>query len=164
MNPDKTNNLDKDQQKNSKSLGAAERFADLLDSRYTFPGTNFKFGLDPILGLIPGVGDGISLVFQVLLVVTLSRKGYSGKLLAMLLINVLLDTLIGSIPVIGQIFDFFFKANQRNLRLTKEYLYEGKHQGSGTGIWIAFFLVLIAALAAMIYVIVLMVRWIASWF
>lgn len=152
------------ERKDSRSLKTAEKMASLLDSKFTFPGTNFKFGLDPILGLIPGVGDGISLVMQGLLVSTLWRQGYSGKLLAKLLINVLLDTLIGSIPVIGQIFDFFFKANERNLRLTREYLYEGKHRGSGTGIWIGLILVLIATLALMIWVIMELVQWVISWF
>lgn len=149
--------------KNSRSLKYAEKLASLLDSKFTFPGTNFRFGLDPILGLVPGVGDGVSLVMQSLVVVTLVRKGYSGELLARLLINVLLDTLIGSIPIIGQVFDFFFKANERNLRLTRQYLYEGKYRGSGLLLWIALVLVLMATIAVVVWVIVELVQWIAGW-
>lgn len=148
----------------SKSLAVAESLTRLLDSKFKIPGTNFSFGLDPILGLLPGVGDGVSLLVQLVVVYNLLQKGSSGKLRALLFINVLVDSFFGSIPVIGQIWDFFFKANERNLRLTKEYLYEDKHQGNGGRIWLAFALLLIICLGAIIYVLIELFKWLVSLF
>ncbi len=104
------------------------------------------------------------MILQGMLVMALMRTGASGKLLALMFVNVLLDTLIGSIPVIGQIFDFFYKANQRNLRLTEEYLYEGKHRGSGTIIWMALILLVMLTIALIVYAFVLFAGWVVSWF
>ena len=118
----------------NQALKWAERYVRLLDARFKIPGTRITFGLDPVIGLIPGFGDGLTLIFQLLLVFGLLKHGSSGELRAKLILNVLIDSAIGSIPVIGQIWDFYFKANERNLRLTQEYLYEGKHSGSGRNI------------------------------
>lgn len=153
-----------DPQKNSYSLQWAEHFARLLDSKFKLPGTNFKFGIDPLIGLIPGLGDGVSLIFQLVLAFGLLKHGSSGRLRALLIINVLVDTLIGSIPVVGGVFDFFFKANQRNLRLVQEHIYEGKHQGSGKGVWIALLMLIILTLGLLIYMIIWLIRWIVSLF
>lgn len=151
-------------QQNKDALKWAERYARLLDAKFKVPGTNFTFGIDPLLGLIPGLGDGASLVFQMLLVVALLRQGSSGELRAKLILNVLVDSAIGSIPVVGQIWDFFFKANERNLRLAQEYLYQGRHQGSGKGIWIAVFVFLILTIVMIIYVIIWFVNWVINLF
>lgn len=150
--------------KKSKSLQWSERMAWILDNQYRIPGTDFKFGLDPILGLVPGLGDAISMIFQLSLVFALLRNGSSGKLRALLFVNVMLDTAIGSIPVVGQVFDFFFKASQRNLKLVQEYLYEGKHTGSGRNIWLLLLLLIILAIASITYAFVLFIQWIVSLF
>lgn len=140
------------------------RLAKLLDYQFTIPGTNWRFGLDPLLGLLPGVGDGISFIFQAYLVYLLSQKGYSGKLVAKMLINIILDTLIGSIPVIGQLWDFWFKASKRNLQLAEEHWYENKHEGSGAAWWIGMLIFLIGTIVAIIWLIVELVQWIISLF
>ena len=149
---------------NKDSLKWAERYARLLDARFKVPGTNFTFGIDPILGLIPGLGDGASLIFQMMLVFALLRHGSSGELRAKLILNVLLDSAIGSIPVIGQIWDFFFKANERNLRLTQEYLYQGRHQGNGRAIWVGVAVLLILTIALIVWVIVWFLNWVVGLF
>lgn len=151
-------------QKNSSSLHWAERYARLLDSKFRLPGTSFRFGIDPLIGLIPGLGDGVSLIFQLMLVFSLLKHGSSGRLRALLIINVLVDTLIGSIPIVGGVFDFFFKANQRNLRLVREHIYEGKHQGSGKGVWIALLMLIILTLGLLIYMIIWLIQWMVSLF
>lgn len=148
----------------SSRLEWAESYARLLDSRFRVPGTRFTFGLDPIIGLVPGLGDALSMGFQLLLAYTLIREGSSGKLRALLIINVLLDTSIGSIPVVGQVFDFFFKASQRNLKLTREYLYEGKHRGSGKAIWLGVLGLFILTLIVIGYVIVWIIQQIIELF
>ncbi len=146
------------------SLKWARRYARVLDSNFKIPGTNFSFGLDPIIGLIPGLGDAVAMGFQFLLVVSLLRNGSSGELRAKLILNVLLDSAIGSIPIIGQIWDFFYKANERNLRLTEEYLLEDKHQGSGKGIWLAVLMLFIITIVMIVYVIVWFVTWVIGLF
>lgn len=136
-----------------------EKLTHLMDSKFTFPGTKFRFGLDPIIGLVPFLGDGVSLVISGLLVSSLWRYNASGEVKARLIINVLLDFLIGSIPIIGSIWDFFFKANERNLKLVKKHMEEGKYQGDGKGvIWKASLLVFVI-LAFFFYFVIKLIDW-----
>lgn len=134
-------------------------FIHLLDSKFRIPGTSFRFGIDPIIGLIPGVGDAVTFGMQALLAWQLLSKGSSGELFARVSINILLDTVAGSIPIVGQIFDFFFRANERNLRLVRQYHERGKYRGSGKGIWLVFFAVLLIAIAAVVWATVKLVQW-----
>lgn len=106
----------------------------LMDSQFRFPGTNFRFGLDPILGFVPVAGDLASFAMSAAIVMTMARHGASKKLVVLMMLNIALDTLIGSIPVLGNIFDFFYKANERNVRMLRAHYEEGKYQGSGRNI------------------------------
>lgn len=125
-----------------------ETVARLMDSQFQLPGTKFKFGLDPILGFIPLAGTLSTYAVSGLLVFTMARFGVSRKVLIMMLGNILLDAVIGSIPLVGNLFDFVYKANDRNVRLLRQHYQEGKHTGSGTGILLAItaFLILLMAL------------------
>lgn len=107
------------------------RLVYLLDEQFRVPGTKLRFGVDPLMNLFPIVGDLTGFVVAGGLIVTMATKGASNKLVVLMCINIFLDATIGAIPVIGQIFDFFFKANSRNFNLMKEHYYQGKHQGSG---------------------------------
>lgn len=111
-------------------LAWIETLTRLLDTQYRIPGTRIRFGADFLLGLIPGAGDLVSMGFSGLLIATMAQKGANGRLVGRMLINVLLDTVIGSIPILGNVFDLFYKANYRNLKLMKEHYREGKHTGS----------------------------------
>ncbi len=121
-------------------LSWAENLVKLTDNAFTIPGTGFRFGLDPILGLIPVAGETVSLLISLALVFGFVRQGANTSLLLRMLGNVLLDYLVGSIPVIGDIFDFGFKANQRNLSLAQKYLTEhpGEPAKSLLGLLIVF--------------------------
>jgi len=103
----------------------------LMDNQFRFPGTKFRFGLDPILGLIPVVGDFASFGMSAVIIFTMARHGASSKLVVLMLFNSAIDFVFGSIPIVGSIFDFYFKANQRNVRMLRKYYEEGKYQGSG---------------------------------
>jgi hypothetical protein len=127
------------------------RLSYLMDKQFRFPGTNFRFGLDPVLNLIPIAGDMTGLLISGGLLLAMVRKGASNKVVVLMTLNILLDAIIGAIPVIGQIFDFFFKANSRNIKLMKEHYLENKHQGSGKGIILWTILVIIVLLSLMIY-------------
>lgn len=107
-----------------------EGLSDLLDSKFTIPGTQINFGFDFLLGLVPGAGDILSMGFSGVLVATMAKHGASPRLVARMLVNIVLDTVLGAIPLLGNIFDLFFKANNRNAKLMREYYRQGKHTGS----------------------------------
>lgn len=123
-----------DQDKPLSGLVWVERIAEILDSKFRVPGTNFRFGIDPLLGLVPFVGDITSFAISGYLIIFIAKKGISRKALILMILNVVVDTILGSIPLVGNIFDFTFRANRRNIRLLREHYEEGKYQGSGTGI------------------------------
>lgn len=91
--------------------------ARFLDDAVFIPGTRFAVGADAIIGLVPGVGDVVSMLISVYIIFEGRRLGASNKTLALMVLNLLLDTLSGVIPVVGDVVDAAFKANQRNLRL-----------------------------------------------
>lgn len=122
-----------------------------MDVQFRLPGTKFRFGLDPILGLLPFVGDVVSYTISSILVLAMARRGASGKVIVLMIGNILLDAVIGSIPLLGNIFDFVYKANRRNINLLTQHYQEGKHQGSGLSIVIGVFLLLLGMLFLLIY-------------
>lgn len=147
-----------------KSSAFQKYLARLLDTRFKIPGTNWRFGLDPILGLLPGVGDLLSLLPQAYLVLSVYRKGISGELAARITFNILLDTLVGSIPIAGQAWDFWFKASQRNLNLATQHWENGKYQGSGWGYWLLLIALILGTIALMLFLIVQVFQFIFSLF
>lgn len=121
-----------------------KRITKLLDSQFPIPGTNHSIGIDPIIGLIPLVGDIVTFIVSAMLIFHMARHGASLKLVLKMMFNSGLDLLIGGIPVAGQIGDFMLKANERNLRLFIEFHEEKKHQGHGLGFLLIVLLLLIA--------------------
>lgn len=148
----------------SGKLKWVERVAYLLDERFRVPGTNFRFGLDPILNLVPIAGDLSGFLLSAALILTMAKKGVSGKIIALMTINTVLDAVLGAIPVLGNIFDFFFKANKKNIKLLKEHYEEGKHQGSGKGVWTTALIVLFVLLVLLIFIVWKLFAWIISLF
>ena len=97
--------------------------AALLDSRWRIPGTSIRFGLDALLGLVvPVLGDMATGLVSAYIVVRARNCGAGNGLVARMLGNVLLDTVGGSVPILGSIFDIYFKANNRNIRLLRRHL------------------------------------------
>ena len=137
---------------NSPELLWVERVSRLLDSKFRIPGTSIRFGLDPVFGLLPVAGDLATMLISLSLIYTMFQNGASGKLVAKMILNALLDLIIGSIPVIGTVFDVYFKANNRNVELLRQYYQEGKHGGSALGVIIPVLLVLMAIAFLFIYV------------
>ncbi|MBE7177108.1 MAG: DUF4112 domain-containing protein [Mucilaginibacter polytrichastri] len=139
-----------------------ERIARLMDTRFRLPGTNFRFGLDPIINLVPVIGDIAGFAVSAVLVLMMRRYGVSGKVLVLMLINIAIDALVGVIPLIGYVFDFAFKANERNVRLLKEHYLEGKHQGSGKGTVAMVFIGLLLIMSLLIFLLLKLAEWIAG--
>ena len=92
-----------------------------MDGAVGVPGTRFRIGLDPLLGLIPGVGDLAGAALSGYIVTIAARLGAPPSVLARMLGNVAVDMLIGAIPGVGDLFDFGWKANTRNLALIERY-------------------------------------------
>lgn len=122
-----------------------------LDSQFRIPGTDIRFGLDAVIGLVPYVGDLVTYVFSSILMITMVRHGASGMVILKMLFNVLLDTVIGLIPFIGDLFDLQYRANRRNYKLLTEHYQEGQHTGSAWPAIIITLLVLIGLFWAVIY-------------
>lgn len=92
----------------------------LLDSQFTIPGTNIKFGLDPILGLVSGVGDLAGASLSIYFMAYATKLGADSSVLIRMFVNILADLTIGSIPILGDIFDVAWKANLRNAILLEK--------------------------------------------
>ena len=104
------------------ALQRLQRLTRLLDTRWAIPGTRWRFGLDPLLGLIPGLGDVVTLAVSIYMLAQARKIGAPGPLMAAMIGNVALDFLIGEIPVVGDVFDFAFKAHVRNMSLLEKWL------------------------------------------
>lgn len=106
----------------TKSVAIARRLAHLTDRAIRVPFTRFEFGLDAILGLFPGSGDATGAVMSAYVVVVAAREGVSGPTLLRMLGNIALETVVGMVPVLGDLFDAGWKANVKNVRLLDEHL------------------------------------------
>lgn len=94
----------------------------LLDNAIAVPGTNYRFGLDPILGLLPGGGDTFTGLISTYIIWEAASMGLPRSTLIRMTWNVLLEVIVGTIPFIGDLFDFAWKANARNARLLEQHL------------------------------------------
>ena len=89
----------------------------VMDELIAFPNTKFKFGLDPIIGLVPGIGDTASAIVSALVLIQAARRGVPKILLARMSLNILINEIVGIIPGLGDAFSFWFKSNKRNYQL-----------------------------------------------
>ncbi len=105
-----------------RTLAQLEKLSVWLDSSITLPGTNYKIGWDTIVGLIPGIGDAISAALSTWIVIQAKRLGASNWVLARMIGNVAMDSLVGSVPLAGDVFDAMYKANNMNIALLKKHL------------------------------------------
>lgn len=114
----------------------------LMESSIKIPFINKTIGLEPIIGMVPVVGNFVSFGITAWVMVALLRNNASGKVIAKMILNIVIDFLITSVPVLGNILDFFFKANQRNLELALDHYRYGKNQGSALAVIIPVILLL----------------------
>lgn len=131
-----------------------KRLVYLMDEQFRIPGTDFRFGLDPLINLFPVLGDLSGFIISAGLLVAMAKRGAGNKLVVLMAINIFLDSTIGAIPVIGTIFDFYFKSNSRNFKLMREHYVNGKHQGSGKNT-----LMLALAILFMLTALLLLILW-----
>jgi hypothetical protein len=98
-----------------------------MDTVFVIPGTNIRFGIDPLLGLIPGLGDTATAAISVMLIVQSARHRVPKVVLARMAMNVLINTGLGAIPVVGDAFSVYFKSNAKNYDLLRKHANTGRH-------------------------------------
>jgi len=137
--------------------------AHIMDNLFRVPGTKLRFGIDPLIGLFPGVGDGAGAVVSLLLIGMSARHGVPRIVLVRMALNVILNTVGGLLPFGGDLFSFVFKSNARNYALFRQH--SGPRRASTTGDWI-FVGGLCAAVLGVVFCILftvfMMVRWLFS--
>lgn len=112
----------------------ARHAATLMDAAWTVPVVRKKVGLDPLIGLVPGAGDAISVLMSLYLLWVAYQLNMPGRIYVALLVNVGIDFLVGAVPVVGDVADFFWKSNLKNLKLLEDaYRVHGDRSHLRTG-------------------------------
>ncbi|BAY46890.1 hypothetical protein SAMD00079811_45050 [Scytonema sp. HK-05] len=104
------------------TLNRIRQLSRLMDTSLRVPGTGFRIGLDPIIGLIPGAGDLISTAFSAYIIFLATRFGIPRQDLTEMIFNVALESVVGTVPLVGDLFDAFYKSNIRNLAILEKHL------------------------------------------
>lgn len=104
------------------TLKRLRQLSRLLDRFIAIPGTPIAVGLDPIIGFIPVGGDVLGLILSCYIVLEAVRLGVPKKIINKMIFNIIIDSLVGSIPILGDIFDFAWTANEYNIKLIESYL------------------------------------------
>lgn len=132
---------------NHRAVAALRRWARLFDSAFRVPGTGMTFGLDPLIGLIPGLGDLMSPALTLLILWQGAAMRVPKIVLVRMVLNAILDAGIGAIPVVGDLFDFAWKANEFNLKLLERHAMPGGHATSGDWLFVSVCLLVVIAAA-----------------
>jgi hypothetical protein len=104
------------------SIQRLRKLSRLLDNAIAIPGTKFRIGLDPIIGLIPGAGDFIGTALSAYIVIEAARLGLPKQTLGKMVYNIVLESVVGAVPIVGDWFDFAWKANVKNIELLESHL------------------------------------------
>jgi hypothetical protein len=146
---------------NPTTLDALRRYAVLLDSQFRVPGTNIRFGLDAIVGLIPGLGDISTPLFAGLLLVQGVRMRLPLVVQARMVLNAAIDMAVGLVPVLGDLADIGFKANLRNLALLERHATRGVPPAKSDYIFVVVCLIVLAfvAIAPIVLLVWVLTQW-----
>ena len=131
----------------------------ILDDFIRIPGTSIRFGLDGIVGLVPGIGDVIGGIASCIILIAAWARGVPYVVLARMVTNVVIEVGIGTIPVVGDAFDIAWRANRRNYALLTESLYQPRKHTVQS--WV-FLLILCATLIALMLLPMLLIAWLAN--
>ena len=141
-------------------LVALRRVAELMDSAFMVPGTTYRIGLDPIIGLIPWIGDLVSPLFTVALLWQARDVRVPKVVLARMIFNAAVDAIVGAIPFAGDLFDFSWKANQWNMALLERHAYEQRPASLADWAFVLAMIAIVIVLAAVPFVVA---GWLISW-
>jgi hypothetical protein len=140
--------------RHERSLAALRRMARLFDAAFRIPGTQITFGIDPLLGLIPGIGDLASPLLTLGILWQAAKLRVPKVVLLRMVLNALIDAGVGAIPVLGDAFDFAWKATEWNMALLERHAMPGQTATSFDYLFVLLCL-LVVALAAIVPVLVL---------
>lgn len=147
------------------TLRRLHRLSNLLDNAIPIPGTPYRIGLDPILSLIPGAGDFLGSLLSIYIVVEAARLRIPQATLVKMVGNVLLDTVVGSVPVLGDVFDAGWKANVKNVELLDQELKVSPPQQRTNWLFLAALLaILIMFVFASIAISISILKWLLGVF
>jgi uncharacterized protein DUF4112 len=135
-------------------LSALRKFARLLDSAFAVPGTQYRVGLDPVFGLLPGIGDLVSPLFAIGILWQAHDLGIPRVVQLRMIFNVAIDTLLGALPFIGDLFDFVWKANEKNMVLLEYHATQERRAAAGDWLFVALSTVTVVAIAAIPFLVV----------
>jgi hypothetical protein len=133
-------------------LDALRKVAQLLDSAFVVPGTSMRVGLDPILGLVPGLGDLISPLFTAGILWQARELAIPKVVQLRMIFNVAIDTVVGLVPVLGDLFDFAWKANDMNMALLERHAHEEHRGAPGDWLFVAAMILLLVVIAVVPFV------------
>jgi Domain of unknown function (DUF4112) len=137
----------------ARGLEALRNVAQLLDSAFVVPGTSYRFGLDPILGLVPGLGDLVSPLFTIGILWQARELALPRIVQLRMIFNVAIDSLVGAVPMIGDLFDFAWKANTMNLALLERHAQEERTASAGDWLFVVLMVALVVLVAVVPFVI-----------
>jgi hypothetical protein len=120
-----------------------------MDEFLRVPGTKLRFGLDPLIGLIPGLGDTASAAISALSLIYAARCGVPRIALARMALNILINEIVGIIPGVGDAFSFWFKSNARNYQLLQRHLGSSRRSGKADWIFVVVILVVLCVVVAL---------------
>jgi hypothetical protein len=147
--------LGKDAPRGAKGTAGDDPFialiARLMDDMFVIPGTKIRFGLDPLIGLLPVLGASASSLVSLVLIALSARRGVPKVILARMAVNVLANAAIDSVPLVGDVLSVFYRSNNRNYELLRKHV--GVSRASTAGDW----LFLAALFAGVLVVISLMI-------
>ena len=104
------------------TLNRIRKLSRLMDTAIRIPGTGFRIGLDPIIGLVPGAGDIVSTAFSAYIIYLATRFGLPREVMYRMIFNIGLEAVVGAVPLVGDLFDAYYKSNVRNLALLEQHL------------------------------------------
>lgn len=137
--------------------------AHIMDNLFRVPGTKVRFGMDPLIGLFPGVGDGAGAVVSLFLIGMSARHGVPRIVLVRMALNVILNTVGGLLPFGGDLFSFVFKSNARNYALFRQH--SGPLRASTKGDWIfvgALCAIVLGVVFSVFFTVFMLLRWVFS--
>lgn len=139
----------KDNTRRDSAVRRLDSLSYVMDNSIPLPGTNRRFGLDAVIGLVPGLGDAAGSLMSAYIVVQAARLGAPASSLVRMVLNVGIEAVVGAIPFVGDLFDAWFKANARNVRLLRQELDRpGSTRKASTGVVLAVILALVLILGA----------------
>jgi hypothetical protein len=150
-------------------LVALRRFAHFMDEAFEIPGTKFRFGADALVGLIPGIGDIIGAVFSSWVIAGALRHRVRPLIIFRMIFNVAIDLVFGAVPVAGDVFDFLWEENMKNMRLLEKHRDRTRPPRSTgeialiLGLIVAFFVVLSLMLVGALIAVILWLIGQRSW-